>query len=102
MESDFLLMVIRDLLHRRPALKLVLMSATLDVDLFARYFRTKAAPSPPKIKMAGRAFPVLQVRLPPSLRHSGVPPPILSVVHPLPSRCCSSTSRTRSSSRSTR
>ena len=36
MESDFLLMVIRDLLHRRPELKLVLMSATLDVDLFAK------------------------------------------------------------------
>ena len=34
-ESDFLLMVLRDVLARRADLKLVLMSATLDADLFA-------------------------------------------------------------------
>ena len=44
MESDFLLMVLRDLLRRRPDLKLVLMSATLDADLFSRYFAKPAAP----------------------------------------------------------
>ena len=37
-ESDFLLMVLRDLLKRRPALRVVLMSATLDADMFNRYF----------------------------------------------------------------
>ena len=38
MNEDFLLVVLRDLLPRRPDLKVVLMSATLDAGLFARYF----------------------------------------------------------------
>ena len=38
MESDFLLMVLRDLLRRRPSLRLILMSATLNTALFADYF----------------------------------------------------------------
>ena len=37
-ESDFLLMVLRDMLRRNKKLRLCLMSATLDVDLFGRYF----------------------------------------------------------------
>ena len=35
---DFLLIVLKDLLPRRPELRLILMSATLDADLFASYF----------------------------------------------------------------
>ena len=56
MESDFLLMVLRDLLGRKPSLKLVLMSATMNVNLAAtshsaatrrcRRSRSPAAPSP--------------------------------------------------------
>jgi HrpA-like RNA helicase len=38
MNEDFLLVVLRDLLPRRPDLKLVLMSATLNAELFAGYF----------------------------------------------------------------
>ena len=38
MNEDFLLVVLRDLLPRRPDLKIVLMSATLDAGLFAAYF----------------------------------------------------------------
>ena len=38
MNEDFLLVVLRDLLPRRPDLKIVLMSATLDAELFAGYF----------------------------------------------------------------
>ena len=37
-ESDFLLMVLRDMLRRNKKLRLCLMSATLDVDLFGNYF----------------------------------------------------------------
>lgn len=36
--ADFLLIVLKDLLPRRPELRLVLMSATLDAELFSSYF----------------------------------------------------------------
>lgn len=36
--TDFLLIVLKDLLPHRPDLKLVLMSATLDAELFSSYF----------------------------------------------------------------
>ena len=35
---DFLLIVLKDLLPRRPELRLILMSATLDSELFSSYF----------------------------------------------------------------
>lgn len=35
---DFLLIILKDLLPRRPELKLILMSATLDAELFSSYF----------------------------------------------------------------
>ncbi|KAJ6677010.1 DEXH-BOX ATP-DEPENDENT RNA HELICASE DEXH5 MITOCHONDRIAL [Salix viminalis] len=38
MNEDFLLIVLRDLLPRRPELRLILMSATLNADLFSSYF----------------------------------------------------------------
>ncbi|KAK6134232.1 hypothetical protein DH2020_032037 [Rehmannia glutinosa] len=36
--EDFLLIVLKDLLPRRPELRLILMSATLDAELFSSYF----------------------------------------------------------------
>ena len=36
--SDFLLIVLKDLLPRRPELRLILMSATLNAELFSSYF----------------------------------------------------------------
>jgi hypothetical protein len=36
--TDFLLIVLKDLLPRRRDLRLVLMSATLNADLFSSYF----------------------------------------------------------------
>lgn len=38
MNEDFLLIILRDLLPRRPDLRLVLMSATINAELFSRYF----------------------------------------------------------------
>ncbi|PON73741.1 DEA(D/H)-box RNA helicase family protein [Parasponia andersonii] len=38
MNEDFLLIVLKDLLPRRPELRLILMSATLDAELFVSYF----------------------------------------------------------------
>jgi HrpA-like RNA helicase len=37
MNEDFLLIILKDVLRRRPDLKLVLMSATLNAAMFARY-----------------------------------------------------------------
>lgn len=36
--SDFLLLVLKDLITKRPDLKIVLMSATLNANLFSQYF----------------------------------------------------------------
>ena len=36
--SDFLLLILRHLLPLRPDLKVILMSATLNIDLFSNYF----------------------------------------------------------------
>jgi len=57
-ESDFLLMVLRDLLVKRPSLRIILMSATLDADLFHRYFG-----GAPSVKFPGRTFPVTELYL---------------------------------------
>jgi len=38
MNEDFLLIILRDVLPRRPDLKLILMSATLNAAMFAAYF----------------------------------------------------------------
>nr|GMC64641.1 DExH-box ATP-dependent RNA helicase DExH3 [Ipomoea batatas]GMC68144.1 DExH-box ATP-dependent RNA helicase DExH3 [Ipomoea batatas]GMD46616.1 DExH-box ATP-dependent RNA helicase DExH3 [Ipomoea batatas] len=38
MNEDFLLIVLKDLLPRRRDLRLILMSATLNADLFSGYF----------------------------------------------------------------
>ncbi len=59
-EADFLLMVLRDLLARRKDLKVILMSATLNADMFADYFGGPKAV--PVIEIPGRTFPVEQVR----------------------------------------
>lgn len=37
-ESDFLLLILKELLQKRPNLKVVLMSATLNSKLFSEYF----------------------------------------------------------------
>ncbi|KAI8588469.1 P-loop containing nucleoside triphosphate hydrolase protein [Geranomyces variabilis] len=54
-DSDFLLMVLRDLLVQQPTLKLILMSATLNAGLFQAYFGES---NTPRIHVPGRTFPV--------------------------------------------
>ena len=56
-ESDFLLMILRDTLKRRPDLRVVLMSATVNADLFSSYFNNC-----PVLEIPGRTFPVQQVK----------------------------------------
>ncbi|NXX97785.1 DHX34 helicase, partial [Centropus bengalensis] len=57
LHGDFLLGVLRRLLPARPDLKLVLMSATINIRLFSGYFG-----GAPVLQVPGRIFPI-QVRL---------------------------------------
>jgi ATP-dependent helicase HrpA len=54
---DFLLGYLRQLLPRRPDLKVVVTSATIDADRFAQYFASKKGPAP-VLMVSGRTFPV--------------------------------------------
>ena len=56
---DFLLGYLRQLLPRRPDLKVIITSATIDAKRFADYFASAKGPSP-VIMVSGRMFPVEQ------------------------------------------
>ncbi|XP_028163591.1 putative ATP-dependent RNA helicase DHX57 [Ostrinia furnacalis] len=57
-ESDFLLLILRDLVKVRKDLTVILMSATLNADLFSQYFEKV-----PVLEIPGRTFPVEQLFL---------------------------------------
>lgn len=38
LNEDFLIIILRDLLPRRPDLRIILMSATINANLFSQYF----------------------------------------------------------------
>lgn len=54
---DFLLGYLKEILPRRPDLKLIVTSATIDADRFARHFGSEAKPAP-VIEVSGRLYPV--------------------------------------------
>jgi ATP-dependent helicase HrpA len=56
---DFLLGYLRQILPRRPDLKVVVTSATIDADRFAKHFESGRGPAP-VILVSGRLFPVEQ------------------------------------------
>lgn len=66
MNTDFLLIVLKDLLARRQSLKLILMSATLNAVQFSDYFG-----GCPVVSIPGRAFPVNENRLEDILQMTG-------------------------------
>ncbi|XP_010552096.1 PREDICTED: DExH-box ATP-dependent RNA helicase DExH1 isoform X1 [Tarenaya hassleriana] len=53
MNEDFLLIILHDLLPRRPDLRLILMSATINADMFSTYFGNA-----PTMHIPGFTFPV--------------------------------------------
>jgi ATP-dependent helicase HrpA len=55
---DFLLGYLKQLLPRRPDLKLIITSATLDADRFARHFADAQGGPAPVIEVSGRLYPV--------------------------------------------
>ena len=56
---DFLLGYVKQLLPRRPDLKVVVTSATIDADRFAQHFASALGPAP-VIQVSGRLYPVEQ------------------------------------------
>lgn len=71
-ESDFLLVLLRRILRStRKDLRVILMSATLDADLFARYFG-----GAPTFHIAGRMFPVKEIYLEDVIEQHVRPPPM--------------------------
>lgn len=56
---DFLLGYLREILPRRPDLKVVVTSATIDAERFAQHFASAKGPAP-VIYVSGRMFPVEQ------------------------------------------
>lgn len=57
-ESDLVLLLLKELIKRRPDLKLILMSATLNTSIFSSYFGAC-----PILSIPGKTFPVKQIFL---------------------------------------
>nr|WP_245553625.1 ATP-dependent RNA helicase HrpA [Demetria terragena] len=66
---DFILGYLKQLLPRRPDLKVVVTSATIDPEKFANHFAQQGIPAP-VIEVSGRTFPV-EVRYRPLVRDEG-------------------------------
>ena len=56
LDTDFLLVLLRDVLAKRNDLRVILMSATLDAGVFEQYFRSASTVG--KVNIEGRTFPV--------------------------------------------
>ena len=54
---DFLLGYLKQILPRRPDLKIIITSATIDADRFASHFATEKGPAP-VVMVSGRTYPV--------------------------------------------
>lgn len=64
--TDFLLIILKELIQRRKSLKLILMSATFDASKFAAYFQNCG-----HVEIPGRAHPVKEFRLEDVLQITG-------------------------------
>ncbi|XP_067658933.1 ATP-dependent DNA/RNA helicase DHX36-like [Haliotis asinina] len=53
LQSDFLMIILKDILPRRPDLKVILMSATLNAAMFSKYFNDC-----PQLNIPGYTYPV--------------------------------------------
>ncbi len=68
---DFLLGYLKRLLPRRPDLKVVITSATIDPERFARHFADERGRPAPVVEVSGRTYPV-EVRYRPVLQEAAV------------------------------
>lgn len=69
LDTDFLMVLLRDVLKVRKDLKLILMSATLDAAIFEKYFASSSTVS--KIEIQGRTHPVQDYYLDDVVRLTG-------------------------------
>ncbi|MDR0717074.1 MAG: ATP-dependent RNA helicase HrpA [Azoarcus sp.] len=67
---DFLLGYLKTLLPRRPDLKLIITSATLDAERFARHFADAGGAAAPVIEVSGRLYPI-ELRYRPVMEEDG-------------------------------
>src|SRR5215204_4882917 len=67
---DFLLGYLKRLLPRRPDLKVIITSATIDPERFARHFADASGEPAPVIEVSGRTYPV-EVRYRPLVAEPG-------------------------------
>jgi ATP-dependent helicase HrpA len=68
---DFLLGYLRGLLPRRPDLKLIVTSATIDPERFARHFADAEGRPAPVVEISGRTYPVEVRYRPPEQESAG-------------------------------
>ncbi|CAH0474125.1 unnamed protein product [Peronospora belbahrii] len=57
-DTDFLLSILRDLLPQRPDLRIILMSATMNSELFVNYFSSNTRATCPVLDIPGFTYPV--------------------------------------------
>ncbi|KAG2776315.1 hypothetical protein JG687_00003691 [Phytophthora cactorum] len=57
-DTDFLLSILRDLLPQRPDLRVILMSATMNSELFVKYFSSTTSTPCPVLDIPGFTYPV--------------------------------------------
>ena len=69
LDTDFLLILLRDVLAKRKDLKIILMSATLDAEVFSDYFRRTASVA--RVTIEGRTYPVHDVYIDDIVRFTG-------------------------------
>jgi ATP-dependent helicase HrpA len=78
---DFLLGYLKRLLPKRPELKLIITSATIDVESFSRHFDDA-----PVIEVSGRSYPIETVYLDPGEAEEDSPEPVLEAVQSIVAR----------------
>ncbi|KAL5000309.1 P-loop containing nucleoside triphosphate hydrolase protein [Aspergillus recurvatus] len=72
LDTDFLLALLRDILRHRKDIKVILMSATLDADIFKQYFGGHQSVG--LVHIPGRTFPVEDYYLDDVVRDTGFAP----------------------------
>jgi len=69
LDTDFLLVLLRDVLKQRKDLRLILMSATLDAGVFEDYFKSGGKVG--RVEISGRTYPVEDYYLDDVIRMTG-------------------------------